>query len=438
MYFSILLLSQIFFFPYITSKEICNLQLNCSDCESCTKYSECNFNNIFCRNKSNIERLTSVHNNLTEYYKKDPDISSFCNSRNIILESVKDSFTLFESNPETLNGTLTKLYFCEYYITNKYYFDHETDQAKIIIELTSEQKNIPEESRLKFNILFLYSSNGDYKLYLLTDENLRESYHVRILDRLSEVEILINFNNNNTINVLESLVIKIETDNPSEKIKIIYLAIIIILAFFILVIVVLIMVYYILRRRVALEREEMMLEEEKKNREKIKLTEKFLANELKSQIFTDKLNFNDNDTCTICFEKFVIGESNVSITPCLHVFHHECIEKWIKEKITNPHCPNCKYSFLEYMENPTKIIIGKKEVNLNINNKDDKNVITINTNKKVEEDNVPPSEHLRINSLSRQENNINTINNINSNINNNENNINNNNYEEGSVHISDE
>ena len=437
MYFSIILLTHLFILPYVTSKDICNVQLNCSDCESCTKISECNFNNIFCRNNSSIERLTFVHNNLTEYYKKDPDITSFCNSRNIILESVKDSFTIFESNSETLSGTLTKLYFCEYLITNKYYYDHETDQAKIIIELTSKEKNIPEESRIKFNILFLYNSYGDYKLYQISDQNLRESYHVRILDKLSEVEILVNFKNNNTENVLESLVIRIDTDNPSEKIKIIYLAIIIILSFFILVIVVLIVVYYILRRRVALEREEMMLEEEKKIRERKKLTEEFLKNELKSEIFSDKLNFNDNDVCTICFEKFVIGESNVAVTPCLHVFHHECIEKWIKEKITEPHCPNCKFSFIEYMENPTKIDVKKKEnKNFNINNKENKDNIN-NIDKKIGEENIAASEHLRINSLTRQENNINSINS--NNINNINNNINNNqSEEEGSVHISDE
>ena len=436
MYYSlILLISHLFILPYVTSKDICNVQLNCSDCETCTKISECNFNNIFCRNNSSIERLTFVQNNLTEYYKKDPDITSFCNSRNIILESLKDSFTIFESKSETLSGTLTKLYYCEYLITNKYYYDHETDQAKIIIELASKEKNIPEESRIKFNILFLYNSYGEYKLFQISDEKLRESYLVRLLDKLSEIEILINFENNNTENVLESLVIKIDTDNPSEKLKIIYLAIIIILAFFILVIVVLIVVYYILRRRVALEREEMILEEEKKNRHRKKLTEEFLANELKIEIFNDKLNFNDNDICTICFEKFVIGESKVSVTPCLHVFHHECIEKWIKEKITEPHCPNCKFSFIDYMENPTKITIQKKEnKNFNINNKENKDDTIKNIDKKFGEENIEASEHLRINSLTKQENNINSnINDINNN-----NNINNNKFEEGSVHLSDE
>ena len=37
------------------------------------------------------------------------------------------------------------------------------------------------------------------------------------------------------------------------------------------------------------------------------------------------------------------------------------IKKWIEEKITNPHCPNCKFPFLEYIENPTKIQIKRSQ-----------------------------------------------------------------------------
>ena len=147
--------------------------------------------------------------------------------------------------------------------------------------------------------------------------------------------------------------------------------------------------------------------------------------ELKPQLFNEKINLNDNDMCTICCEKFVLGVSEVSVTPCSHVFHHECIEKWIKEKITDPLCPNCKFSFLKYMENPTKIQIEKSEnlkININDNEKEkNNNNNNSNENKKNEEENIPSSDQMRINTIFM----------------NNENNIDNNNIE-GSVHISDE
>ena len=249
------------------------------------------------------------------------------------------------------------------------------------------------------------------------------------MDKLSEIQIYINFLNKNSPTVLETLKIDIETDNPSEKIRLIYIIIIIILAFFILVIIGLIVIYYLLKRKVLRDRQRMIMEEEKKKNEKKELTEKFLKNELTSQIFNDKINLNDCDMCTICCDKFVLGESQVSVTPCSHVFHHECIEKWVKEKITNPHCPNCKFSFLDYMENKEEMQKDNKEI-LTINKNLKSDEVGHDKNQKSQEDNFPLSEQMRINSRNQNTQNINNLN-MQININNN------NNVEEGSVHLSD-
>lgn len=48
---------------------------------------------------------------------------------------------------------------------------------------------------------------------------------------------------------------------------------------------------------------------------------------------------NDNNKCVICLSEFQVGEKE-SLLPCLHIFHSECIEKWIGEK---KWCPVCKY-----------------------------------------------------------------------------------------------
>jgi len=49
------------------------------------------------------------------------------------------------------------------------------------------------------------------------------------------------------------------------------------------------------------------------------------------------------DQCSICFEKFLdtnIIKSRVRELICGHIYHMECIDKWLKEK---PTCPICKH-----------------------------------------------------------------------------------------------
>ena len=43
--------------------------------------------------------------------------------------------------------------------------------------------------------------------------------------------------------------------------------------------------------------------------------------------------------CTICITEFEIGDKK-STLPCLHSFHSNCFEKWIKKK---KYCPICKF-----------------------------------------------------------------------------------------------
>ena len=405
--------------------ELCKLETNCGDCEHCIDYSQCNFYNIFCKKDNDYyEILDDVYTNLTLYNKNDPDINSFCNSRSISLKKLQKSFTIFESSPGILSGSSTKLYNCEFIILNEYYLDHESDQAKIVIQIKQTNGN----SRIKFDLIFLYFYNSKNIIQYenLSDEKIRINGYNRFLDGLNKVQIFINFKNTNMENIKESLVIYLETSNPSEKIRIIYLAIIIILSIFILAIITLFIVYCFIKRKIIRDRQRAIYEEEIKKEANKKLIENFLKNELKSQLFNDQINLNDCDMCTICYDKFIIGQSEVSVTPCFHVFHYECIKKWIEEKMTNPHCPNCKFAFLEYMTNPTKIQISRSQnsnmkKDINNNNEINNNINEEQSGNKKDEENIPPlSEQMRINSVSigNSENN-----NINYNNNNNNNNI---------------
>jgi hypothetical protein len=50
----------------------------------------------------------------------------------------------------------------------------------------------------------------------------------------------------------------------------------------------------------------------------------------------------DVDTqCTICVDEFD-KEDDVIITPCKHLYHKQCIEKWCEQSVF---CPVCKQDF---------------------------------------------------------------------------------------------
>lgn len=46
-----------------------------------------------------------------------------------------------------------------------------------------------------------------------------------------------------------------------------------------------------------------------------------------------------SDTCAICMDEFVVNES-VPQLPCLHVFHEDCLARWLMRTNT---CPLCRF-----------------------------------------------------------------------------------------------
>ena len=395
-------------------KVSCSLNTVCSDCEFCQDYSNCNFFNIFCyqNNSGDYMRNEDLQNNLSLYYKNDRDINSFCNSRSITLNKAQKSFNIFESPSNTLNNIFTKSFHCEFYVTNKYYLEHNTDQAKINIELKNSEK-----SQIKFFIMFIYKTGNSWRFFRYNDTQIRNSSFTRVLDKISEFQILLDFFSlDTTEEINEYLSLSISTDNPSEKMKVIYIVIIVILCFFLLLVIALVILYYYLRRKMILEQERRIEEQEEKNREQKRLVEDFLKNDLKKEIFNERTKINDCDSCTICCDEFIVGQSEVSITPCFHVFHYDCIYKWIKEKINNPCCPNCNFQFTEYMKNPVKIEVKRREKSSNeLISKEDNKIdnndrnVNVNVGNEINENNnnLLNSEQLRIKNQTKEENNDN-------------------------------
>lgn len=68
-------------------------------------------------------------------------------------------------------------------------------------------------------------------------------------------------------------------------------------------------------------------------------------NKLEVKKYVEIIDPNKSDECTICRENFD-DTCSVTILPCKHIFHKDCIEEWLK----NYHhkCPVCRQDCGEY------------------------------------------------------------------------------------------
>ena len=74
-----------------------------------------------------------------------------------------------------------------------------------------------------------------------------------------------------------------------------------------------------------------------------RILNEMLQNELKGEIYSNKVGFNTE--CTICLDEYG-KDSFVLYLECKHVFHRTCLKEWLEKNITVPKCPNCNYNIL--------------------------------------------------------------------------------------------
>ena len=422
-YNKIFLLSSLI--SYILGKQDCSLEVNCNDCEFCGKnsgdYSKCNFSNIFCKNYD-TEKYTfdsKFMDNYSGHFRSEGQINTICGNKDILLDETKDNINILDLKS---NDNIPNYFHCDYYIKNEYYYKHKTDSVKLNIDIKSN--NTDTDVKLKFEIYIIYDTSSGTKLTNMDDEHLRNSYAKISLDTITEMFILIDFYNiNSNSNNDESLSIKLETDNPSIELRKIYIIIIIVSTVIILVIIGLFILYCYLKKRHALlfieQTERERIEKEEKIKKNQKLIQQLFDTCLKPIKFNKNIFTNDCDNCTICLEPFEDKKSQVSISLCQHIFHYECIKKWIDENVFEPKCPNCNAKFLDSVVNPDKIEItnlrnsririeGNNYDNLNqgSNSEDRLNVIRYNTIENNNNDNNQNSEN-KINNKSIEANEIN-------------------------------
>ena len=110
------------------------------------------------------------------------------------------------------------------------------------------------------------------------------------------------------------------------------------------------------------------LAEQKRLEEENQLKIKFaLKHSLKAKKFLKKDGIKGGNTCTICIEDFKENKSRVSITPCKHIFHYQCLNNWLSKNVMNPKCPNCNYNLIQDVKDSDiqTIKINPERINVN-------------------------------------------------------------------------
>ena len=162
---------------------------------------------------------------------------------------------------------------------------------------------------------------------------------------------------------------------------------------------------------------------EKENKLKIKFA---LKNSLRPKKFLKKYGAKDGNTCTICIEDFKEKVSKVSITPCKHVFHYQCLSNWLVKNVMNPKCPNCNYNLIQNIKDsdiknmvtPETIHVNKAKINpsrntQNMNNNDNIEEIQIeNIENENHVENVVNADNHSDANANTEERNLRTSNNV--------------------------
>ncbi|XP_057348263.1 E3 ubiquitin-protein ligase ZNRF3 isoform X2 [Manis pentadactyla] len=65
----------------------------------------------------------------------------------------------------------------------------------------------------------------------------------------------------------------------------------------------------------------------------------------------DTLSSSSTSDCAICLEKYIDGEE-LRVIPCTHRFHRKCVDPWLLQHHT---CPHCRHNIIEQKGNPSTV-----------------------------------------------------------------------------------
>ena len=379
--FLIIIFSQVY-----DNEQTCSFNIDCNDCDFCGEESEdytgCNYDNIFCKEDTQHFFSPRLKSEYDTFFRKDSEVNEFCGQGKIEFDLQKNPVLIFDVNKNKFPKG--KLVHCSY--TFNRIDNFKKYEPSLVIQFNPDQKNID----LKFKIIIEFTSVDELKTQkLITNDDLRKNnIFEETLKDIEEILIFIDFLNNeyNSDEVLE-MKYKINKNLYLLDIYSLILYGLLGLVFIILVIIIIIKICCpqtlkckktkkehqripLSTRQVTTDRYGNIVISQREARKEIKKKVNFESLKvLKNCIYEENLVQKYDNKCTICFEAFVVGKTTISITPCEHIFHMECIKKWIESNGVNPYCPNCKYCFIKNNDviNSPSLMIIRRDPNL-VNN----------------------------------------------------------------------
>ena len=400
--FLIIIFSQVYDY-----EQTCSFNIDCNDCDFCGEESEdyttCNYDNIFCKGDTQHFFSPRLKSEYDAFFRKDSEVREFCGKGEIEFDLQKKPVLIFDANKN--NFPKGKLVHCSY-IFNRI-DNYKKYEPSLVIQFNPDQKNI----HLNFKIIIEFTSVDELKTQkLITNDDLRKNnIFEETLKDTEEILIFIDFLNTE-YNSEETLEIKYKINKNLYLVDIYSLILygLLGLVFIVLLIIIIIKICNpkALKckkskkehqrippssRQVTINRNGNIVISQREAKKEIKKKVNYESLKiLKNCIYEENLIQKYDNKCTICFEAFIVGKTKISITPCEHIFHMECIKKWIESNGVNPFCPNCKYCFIKNKDeiNSPSLMIIRKDPN-HINN------IGTNTNRNLE-NNENNNSHLTV------------------------------------------
>ena len=377
-------------FKRLIQQEICNANINCNNCNKCQigQNSEvpCEYGNLFCNiNQNNLLFFTELKSSYIDYFSQNSEIQNICGEQNIKITRT-NSIKLIDIGNKNENYLKNKSLHCFYSIN--YLLDDEND-INILISLSSQNN---ANNKLSFSLYFNFANT--HNLYYTDDEIRNADGNIKIIG-IKTFNIMLDINKITTEEIKENLIIEIILKSNNDKInkhdknsklpteikensssskKKDYKLYYILFSIGVVIIVVVVIILKIcLKRRLLridesnnLNRREINIYIERKREIETKEKLELLFNtKLYPAKYFKNISENNNNTCSICLEYFIENKSIISLTPCKHIFHYECLRKWAEGNFEHFKCPNCNYDFLKENEENIIINVTKKKQNEN-------------------------------------------------------------------------
>jgi len=345
-------------FKFILSK-VCNINEKCSNCNFCEDKNCTNlFHNSFCYNSDNHtytinDSLFATYDKISSSLKKDTS-NNFCGKSDIYSEIKSDKVYQFFSfnSPDYLKDHNV---LCHYTINNENLKSNEELIMEVDNNMKADKVNRGNAKNIILIIVEEISEARRDMYYIDIEEFSNKKINIKVAEYKSiSLYVSLLGNNNNTKNedlISLSLGIKKGVDKTKKyKYTIIGFCILCILCVGTCFILYLIKYkrnreLYRLRAIQMANNQNAIGSQLDPNEKRIKL-EKLYKKELKKRKYLKKDNLNETTACSICLEEFEENKSEVSITPCLHIFHFNCLHNWLYSENSKCLCPYCNHDLL--------------------------------------------------------------------------------------------